>query len=736
MANADGSVIIKTRVEVDKAEKDLAKLKKSIEKTEEEIEELTKEKEKAKERGVFSAAELEREKQKLVELKRQLEEIRAVSKDKSFSEAYRAEARANIPEQQAAVSDQAARVRALQVEHNRVNTAVNQYDQKLGSANRKLEKQTNEAGALARRLAAADTSAIKMGEAMKRAEKNTRKFGLRLKEVLRSALIFTLISQTLAKFRDWLGGVIKTNSEATAAIAKLKGALLTMAQPLVDVLIPAFTKLLNIMAAVVEIFARFISAAAGKTYEETKQTAEELYNEQQAIEGIGSAAKKTAKQLASFDEINKLTGESAGGISNVIFPDFTGTSLDILPEWLKDLVFDVEATIRGIRFSYDEGKLAENKDAWVVCLSGILGAVLGTMFFGLNGTIIGLLLGVAAGLISCEFLNDLENPGKAKSSFAVALGAIVGAVIGAKLGGLTGGVIGLLLGAAITLISLEFAKGENGNWDSDDTLVVVLSSILGAILGATLGGFTGSVIGLLLGLTISFSAIKFKEGNYDKDRAVAYLRIAIFTILGTCLGAWFGGPVGAGVGALIGLTIGFSTVAFDEKLNEAVRNTAKKGLLVALTTMIGALVGAVLGAGVFGGIIGGVIGLALGLAITLSIDSIDDSAVRRGFSSGQFGGGRKVGGSFSISAPGLATGAVVPPNREFMAILGDNKTETEVVSPLSTMKQAMLEAMRESGGGRGDVNLVLTGELAALARVLRPYIEDEGRRVGTNLVIK
>lgn len=54
-----------------------------------------------------------------------------------------------------------------------------------------------------------------------------------------------------------------------------------------------------------------------------------------------------------------------------------------------------------------------------------------------------------------------------------------------------------------------------------------------------------------------------------------------------------------------------------------------------------------------------------------------------------------------ISLPRLATGSVVPPNREFMAILGDNKRETEVVSPLSTMKQAMLEALQESGGFGG-----------------------------------
>ena len=57
--------------------------------------------------------------------------------------------------------------------------------------------------------------------------------------------------------------------------------------------------------------------------------------------------------------------------------------------------------------------------------------------------------------------------------------------------------------------------------------------------------------------------------------------------------------------------------------------------------------------------------------------------------------------------PALATGTVVPPNREFLAMLGDNKNETEVVSPLSTMKQAMMEALAESGGGGGDITLHL-----------------------------
>lgn len=49
--------------------------------------------------------------------------------------------------------------------------------------------------------------------------------------------------------------------------------------------------------------------------------------------------------------------------------------------------------------------------------------------------------------------------------------------------------------------------------------------------------------------------------------------------------------------------------------------------------------------------------------------------------------------------PKLAQGTVVPANYgEFMAILGDNKHETEVVSPISTIEKAVLNAMQKSGG--------------------------------------
>lgn len=66
--------------------------------------------------------------------------------------------------------------------------------------------------------------------------------------------------------------------------------------------------------------------------------------------------------------------------------------------------------------------------------------------------------------------------------------------------------------------------------------------------------------------------------------------------------------------------------------------------------------------------------------------------------------------------PHLAQGTVVPRRAgEFAAILGDNNREPEVVSPLSTMKQALAEALRESDslGNNGQpmvINLNLDGQ--------------------------
>lgn len=84
--------------------------------------------------------------------------------------------------------------------------------------------------------------------------------------------------------------------------------------------------------------------------------------------------------------------------------------------------------------------------------------------------------------------------------------------------------------------------------------------------------------------------------------------------------------------------------------------------------------------------------------------------------------------------PRLATGTVVPANYgEFAAILGDNKREVEVVSPLSTMKKAFKEALAESGGsGGGVIQLIVNLDGKTIYKSVVDTNKKETQRTGVN----
>ena len=85
-----------------------------------------------------------------------------------------------------------------------------------------------------------------------------------------------------------------------------------------------------------------------------------------------------------------------------------------------------------------------------------------------------------------------------------------------------------------------------------------------------------------------------------------------------------------------------------------------------------------------------------------------------------------------LSIPRLATGAVIPPNREFLAVLGDQKQGTNVEAPLETIKQAFREALAESGSGR-QMNVVLQVGRRELARTVVELSREEQQRVGMRI---
>jgi hypothetical protein len=84
-----------------------------------------------------------------------------------------------------------------------------------------------------------------------------------------------------------------------------------------------------------------------------------------------------------------------------------------------------------------------------------------------------------------------------------------------------------------------------------------------------------------------------------------------------------------------------------------------------------------------------------------------------------------------VSIPRLAQGAVIPPNREFLAVLGDQKSGTNIETPLDTMVEAFNIALRNNNSGfngRIEVPVIIDGR-----EVLRAVRSNENA-VGTQTV--
>lgn len=101
--------------------------------------------------------------------------------------------------------------------------------------------------------------------------------------------------------------------------------------------------------------------------------------------------------------------------------------------------------------------------------------------------------------------------------------------------------------------------------------------------------------------------------------------------------------------------------------------------------------------------------------------------------------GDLAGKSFGINIPQipkLAQGAVIPPNREFLAVLGDQKKGTNIEAPLQTIVDAFNIALQGNANyASGKTEVVLEIDGRELGRAVVEQGDRENRRIGTRLVI-
>lgn len=86
-----------------------------------------------------------------------------------------------------------------------------------------------------------------------------------------------------------------------------------------------------------------------------------------------------------------------------------------------------------------------------------------------------------------------------------------------------------------------------------------------------------------------------------------------------------------------------------------------------------------------------------------------------------------------VKIPRLATGAVIPPNAEFLAVLGDQKRGTNIEAPLDTIVAAVMTALDKSDLGGGDT--MINNILKLDGEVIYQNQQKVARRRGKNLIM-
>ena len=715
MANADGSIIFSTEIDNKKAQAELDKLEKKIASLEIKASQAGAKKIPLEEQADALGVALDDAKQKLEALK----------------------ASGASP---GAIGAQSETVTSLQYQWDQVNNKIDRYNREIEKANGDIDVSKSRAGELAAQLASAGRNTEKMSAGVKKAEKSAKTFASRMKSVVRSALVFTVITQALSKFRNWIGDVIKVSPEATAAIARLKGALLTLVQPLVNIIIPAFTKFVNILAAIINKIASVFAVLTGKTVESSKAAAEALNKQTSALNGTGAAAKEAKKQLLGFDEINQLTEDTSGGGggSGTIAPDFSG--FDDTEDELNTILGLVGAIATGLL----AWKIASLFTDSLSMIGGIALAAAGAfalVYFWLdawnNGidmqNFLGMLAGAAAlaGGLAIAF-------GSTAAGIALVIGGLAMLVVGIK------DVIenGFTLENTLTIIAGLLAAGLGiglltGNW-----IPLLIAGIAAALIA--LVSFTGHGEELINGLKETIDGFgKFFKGVFSGDMEMTAeglkqiwdgLKNTWNAVIDSIRDAW-----NMFIEWLRGknpeLAAIFETYG---KLVSDLYNSVKQILGGIITFISGVFTGdwdkAWEGVKqIFKGIWNGIVSILEG-AVNLIIGGINwmiRQLNKIQIKAPDWLGGGTIGFNIpaisTVSIPRLAQGAVIPPNREFMAVLGDQKNGTNVEAPLETIKQALAEVLSQNGSGE-EITIKFTGDLATLARVLTPEITRQQRR--------
>lgn len=91
----------------------------------------------------------------------------------------------------------------------------------------------------------------------------------------------------------------------------------------------------------------------------------------------------------------------------------------------------------------------------------------------------------------------------------------------------------------------------------------------------------------------------------------------------------------------------------------------------------------------------------------------------------------------TYTLPHLANGAVIPPNQQFAAILGDQRSGMNLEAPADLIRQLVAEGIQSAGGTGGEIVVNITTELdgRVVARNQVRHINDMTRAAGKPVLL-
>lgn len=620
--------------------------------------------------------------QKVDKLRKQLAELRAVEESEKKTRStgtVSQETGEAIQKTTQQLKMAQLNLESSQIAQERANAAVSAY----------VEKQ---------RLAALTTQKV---------SEQFKKFTKRIAGLAKRVFIFTMITKALRTMRKMLLSTIGADKQMSTSLAQIRGNLISAFAPIYNYILPAIRTLLAWLAKLTAVVSVFINSLFGKTASQADASAKALYNQASATEAAGDAAEKAKKQLSGLDEMNRWESNDSsgggGGGSSGIAPKF-----DLSDQVDTGKIGKIAAVVREL--SPYVAAVAAGFAAWKI----------GKKFLGNLSKAKQLALAVAGAVLMAINVVDMLKNG---INFDNLTGYIIGAAaavtgLGLAFGVLGGAITAIVAGLVLLGVAIRDVIKNGFNSKNLTAITVALLTIGGAIAiitGAWIPLLIAAIAAVVVWIVAKWTAIKdwisktissidaaFEQFLANVEEGVA---AAVDWVIEkwTAVKDWFSGlweKVSSGaVAAWDGIKSAFKSVPewFQSKFRDAwqkvkdvfstggrIWSGIKEGIESTFHTVVNAII--------------------RGMNTIIAVPFNKINSMLNTIRNAHFLGISPFQNMWGVNPlpvpqiPMLARGAVIPANRQFLAVLGDQRNGNNLEAPESLLRQIV----REEAGGAGS----------------------------------